>query len=95
MRELEQRFGKMFTALARGDDLPPTQRLRCEGLMEAAVLQGEADSDAIDGLMNAQYQQAFGHGLSSAFGENWRAFFPFPQIPAMTQRAPVDPSTKD
>ncbi len=93
--ELEQRFSAMFADLARGDDLPPAQRLRCEGLMEAVVLQGLAPGAAVDELMDERYRQAFGRSLCADFGDNWRAFFPFPQIPAMARRAPVYPSTND
>ena len=42
MTELEKRWRGMFVALAGGGDLPPAKRLRAEGLMEAAVLAGEA-----------------------------------------------------
>ena len=33
--------------------------------------------------------------IGEAFGADWEAFFPFPQIPAMARRAPVYPSTRD
>ncbi len=95
MRELETRWREMFAALAGGDDLPPGVRLRAEGVMEAVVLGDEAGSTEVDAAMNACYQEAFGHSLEEAFGEDWRDFFPYPQIPAMARRAPVFPSTSD
>jgi len=93
--ELEQRWAAMFTALAAGDDVPPAQRLRTEGMMESALLLGHASVEALDRAMDSCYQEAFHCGLAEAFGADWRAFYPFPQIPAMGQRAPVYPSTKD
>lgn len=93
--ELEQRWTAMFSALAAGDDVPPTQRLRAEGIMEAAVLLGIASSDALSGTMDRAYQSAFGRSLGEDFGDDWQDFFPFPQIPAMAARAPVYPSTKE
>ena len=93
--ELETRWHQMFSALADGDDLPPGIRLRAEGVMEAAVLVGDAEPAEIDAAMDTCYRQAFGCSLEQEFGEGWRDFFPFPQIPAMARRAPVFPSTAD
>jgi len=95
LNELKTRWTSMFTALAAGDDLPPTLRLRAEGLMEAALLTGAASAEELDAGMDDCYRQAFGHSLAVAFGEDWRDFYPFPQIPAMGLRAPVYPSTRD
>tara|TARA_B110000977_G_scaffold39906_1_gene53650 strand:- start:996 stop:1295 length:300 start_codon:yes stop_codon:yes gene_type:complete len=93
--EIEQRWCTMFTALAAGDDVPPSQRLRAEGMMEAAVMLGIATPDVLIETMDRCYRAVFGCGLDEAFGEDWQAFFPFPQIPAMSKRAPVYPSTRD
>jgi len=93
--ELEQRWRAMFTALAAGDDVPPSQRLRAEGMMEAAALLGAATREDLVAAMDRCYREAYGHGISDDFGEDWDAFFPFPQIPAMARRAPVYPSTRD
>jgi hypothetical protein len=93
--ELEARWRAMFTALAGGDDVPPTQRLRAEGMMETAVLLGIATPDALTAAMERCYRAAFGRGIDDDFGYDWQAFFPFPQIPAMGVRAPVYPTTRD
>lgn len=93
--ELEQRWLALFAALAAGDDVPPAQRLRTEGMMEAAALQGVATPAALLRAMDRCYREAFGRAIVDDFGEDWQAFFPFPQIPAMARRAPVYPSTKD
>ena len=93
--ELEQRWKSMFSALANGDDVPPGQRLRTEGMMEAAVLLGIATPAALVASMDRCYHVAFGRGLNEEFGADWQEFFPFPQIPAMAKRAPVYPSTRD
>ena len=93
--ELESRWRAMFTALADGGDVPPTQRLRTEGMMEAAALLGIASPGALTAAMQRCYAAAFGRGIDEDFGEGWQEFFPFPQIPAMGVRAPVFPSTRD
>ena len=93
--ELNLRWGKMFAALAGGDDVPPSQRLRAEGMMEAAALLGIATADDLVRAMDRCYQSAYGCSIAEDFGEHWQDFFPFPQIPAMGTRAPVYPSTSD
>lgn len=93
--ELKQRWAAMFAALAAGDDVPPAQRLRAEGMMEAALLSHAADVEELDCAMDVHYQQAFGRTIEEDYGADWRAFYPFPQIPAMGRRAPVYPSTRD
>ncbi|MDG2046151.1 MAG: hypothetical protein P8J79_02965 [Halioglobus sp.] len=93
--EIEQRWATMFAALAAGDDVPPSQRLRAEGMMEAAVVLGIATPDELVEAMEYCYRAIVGCGLDEACGDDWQAFFPFPQIPAMSKRAPVYPSTRD
>jgi hypothetical protein len=93
--ELEQRWRAMFSALAAGDDVSPTQRLRTEGMMEAAVLMSVATPESLTGAMDRCYQSVHGRSIAEDFGEDWQVFFTFPQIPAMATRAPVYPSTKD
>ena len=93
LRELAQRWQRMFSALAAGGDVSPAQRLRTEGLMEAAVLCGAREREALDTDMDACYRQAWGRGLEADFGPDWRRFYPFPVIPAVGLRAPVHPST--
>lgn len=95
MRELSARWDRMFMALADGADVPPALRLRAEGMMEAAVLLQVASADELVQVMDACYQRAFGRSLADDFGEDWRDFYSFPQIPAMGRRAPVYPSTRD
>jgi hypothetical protein len=85
----------MFAALAQGDDVPPAQRLRTEGMMEAAALLGIATPAELIASMDICYRAANGRGLDEDFGDDWQEFFPFPQIPAMAKRAPVYPSTPD
>ncbi|MCB1704461.1 MAG: hypothetical protein KDI17_06340 [Halioglobus sp.] len=93
--ELQTRWQAMFTALVAGDDVSPAQRLRTEGLMEAAVLMSVATPAALTDAMDRCYQSAYGCSIADHFGADWQDFFPFPQIPAMAKRAPVYPSTKD
>lgn len=93
--ELNQRWTAMFTALAMGDDVSPSMRLRAEGMMESALLLGQASMEELDQAMGQCYQGAFGRSITEDFGSDWREFYPFPQIPAMGLRAPVYPSTKD
>jgi hypothetical protein len=93
--ELEARWRAMFTALAGGGDVPPSQRLRTEGVMEAAALLGIATPATLTAAMERCYRAAFGRSIDDDFGDGWQEFFPFPQIPAMGVRAPVFPSTRD
>jgi hypothetical protein len=95
LRELNARWQKIFSALVSGKDVAPGLRLRTEGLMEAAVLTGEASSQQLTQQMAASYERIFGRSLAQDFEADWQEFFPFPQIPAMAKRAPVYPSTKD
>jgi hypothetical protein len=81
--------------MVEGDDLPPADRLRTEGMMEAVVMAQAASEDEVNSAMDACYRRVHGHGLSQALGQDWRTFFPFPQIPAFARRAPVYPSTQD
>ena len=94
-RELNRRWQAIFAALAGGDDVPPTQRLRTEGIMESVVLQGQATATELQDAMDACYRAAFGRGIADDCGDDWQEFFPFPQIPAMGRRAPVYPSTSE
>jgi hypothetical protein len=93
--ELERRWRRMFEMLAQGGDVPPSQRLRAEGMMEAAALLGIASEEALVSAMDACYRGAWGCSLVDDFGSEWREFYPFPQIPAVGRRAPVWPSTSD
>lgn len=93
--ELEQRWRALFAALEAGDDASPTQRLRTEGMMEAAVLVTTATPETLTGAMDRCYRSVYGRSIAEDFGGDWQEFFPFPQIPAMAKRAPVYPSTKD
>jgi hypothetical protein len=93
--ELEQRWRAMFVALAGGEDVPPAQRLRAEGMMEAADLLGIATREALLASMGGCYREVNGRSIEEEFGADWQDLFPFPQIPAMAKRAPVFPSTTD
>ncbi|MEH6587277.1 MAG: hypothetical protein V7720_12010 [Halioglobus sp.] len=95
LQELHSRWQGMFAALARGEDLPPGRRLRAEGLAEAAVLTGAASEESLDQDMDRYFREAFGISLGECLEEDWRDFFPFPEIPAVARRAPVYPSTAD
>jgi hypothetical protein len=93
--ELNQRWATMFKSLAAGDDVPPSMRLRTEGMMESALLLEHASMEEMDQAMGQCYREAFQRTITEDFGTDWREFYPFPQIPAMGLRAPVYPSTKD
>ena len=95
LTEVISRWQQMFAALVAGDDLPPGQRLRTEGLMEAVILLGELTPDKLQQQMDKAYREAFGRSLSEEYGGQWQDFYLFPQIPAMARRAPVYPSTTE
>lgn len=95
LAEIQQRWRSMFSALAAGNDLPPAQRLRTEGLMEAVVLNGELTAPLVLADMDTAYREIYGRTLADDFGLDWQDFYPFPQIPALAKRAPVYPSTPE
>ncbi len=95
MDEVTQRWEQLFRQLAAGDDAPPAQRLRLEGLMEALVITGECEATEVQAAMNRCHVAAFGHDLSQAIGDDWPDLHPFPQIPVFMRRAPVYPSTSE
>ena len=92
--EIEARLVGALERLAAGDDLPPALRLRLEGLCEAAVLVGAADTSHIDALLEAKTSDLRGVDLRELLGEDWRAMHPFPELPLFMDRAPVSPSGK-
>jgi hypothetical protein len=89
--ELEARWRQIFSALEGGGEVPPAQRLRAEGFMEALELLGIASAQALQDAMEASYREC----RSAPLPTGWRELFPFPQVPGFGQRAPVFPSTKD
>jgi len=95
LAELERRWLRLFQQLQDGLDVPPSQRLRTEGLMEAAVLLDPGSEERLQQAMDVAYRQVNQRGLAQDFGADWSSFFTFPQIPAMAQRAPVYPSTTE
>lgn len=95
LAELERRWLRLFQHLQRGLDAPPAQRLRIEGLMEAAALLEPGCEERLQQAMAVVYRQVNERALEQDFGEDWADFYPFPQIPALAQRAPVYPSTAD
>ena len=93
--EIEARWHRIFATLKAGGDVAPGLRLRTEGLMEAAILTEETTPETLTSAMEACYIEVYGCSIAQCFEDNWREFFPFPQIPAMGNRAPVYPSTSD
>jgi hypothetical protein len=93
--ELERRWQRLFRQLRDGLDVAPAQRLRTEGLMEAAALLDPGSEERLQAAMDSAYRQVFGRDLAADFGDDWSQFYPFPQIPATGVRAPVYPSTAD
>ena len=93
MAELERRWRHIFNTLHGGGEIPPSLRLRTEGMMEACCLLGVATEQTLSAAMAECYLSAFGESLAQRWGEDWTSLFPFPQLPAFGQRAPVYPST--
>jgi hypothetical protein len=91
LAELEERWRRMFSTLHAGGEVPPTLRLRTEGLMEALVLLELASIDELQAALARCYAESYG----SPPRDDWRELFPFPQIPGFGQRAPVYPSTRE
>ncbi|MFT7289396.1 MAG: hypothetical protein ACI87W_003526 [Halieaceae bacterium] len=93
--EIQNRWRALFERLAAGDDAPPAQRLRLEGLMEAAVLTGAADVAELRAAMARVHLEVFAETFAARLGEDWEQAHPFPQIPAFAQCAPVSPAGAD
>ena len=79
LEHITARLDSLFAQLAEGLDAPPAQRLRLEGLLEAAVLLGGASEDELTALLSSRYQAAFSRTPQDDFGAQWRQLFPFPQ----------------
>jgi hypothetical protein len=91
LKELQRRWTQMFSSLRRGDDVPPSLRLRTEGMMELSVMLSLASEEELRDALEHCYRDCYGDALDG----DWRELFPFPQIPGFGQRAPVYPSTRD
>lgn len=91
--ELELRWRRMLERVAAGDDIPPSLRLRAEGLMEALVLAGASTEAELQAAMSAAHARETGNRLEAQLSEDWQRAHPFPQIPFFQQRAPVYPGT--
>ena len=89
--ELERRWQQIFDTLNAGGEVPPAQRLRAEGFMEALVHLGLASEATLQEALERCYAESYGHSLP----RDWREIFPFPQVPGFGRRAPVYPSTRD
>lgn len=93
--EVAVRWQAMLAAVAAGEDIPPGQRWRTEGMMEALALLGERSEDDLQLAMADAYREALGRSLEEDVGGNWRRDFPFPEIPFFMQRAPVHRGATD
>ena len=91
LEELQRRWRDIFSSLAGGQDVPPSQRLRAEGMMETLVLLELATEAELGEALADCYLECFGTPLE----DDWQEWFPFPQVPGFGRRAPVYPSTPD
>ena len=89
LEHLRQRWTAIFTCLQQGGEVPPSQRLRAEGMMQLLVELELASASQLQAAMAQCYQQCYGLALPA----DWVDLFPFPQIPGFGVRAPVYPST--
>lgn len=92
---LLSRFEDIFKRLEAGEDVPPSLRLRTEGLLEALVLIEEATVDELDKILEDLHKVHRGASLTEELGADWRHLHPFPELPLWMDRAPVFPSTSD
>lgn len=93
IREIRARLAGALRRLDAGDDLPPSMRLRLEGLCEAAVLTGAATERDIDAMLDTLTKELLGFRLVDELGGDWRCAHPFPELPLFARRAPVSPTT--
>ena len=92
---IADRLRALCLRVAAGDDVPPAQLLRLEGLREAAVMTGCADAPALQEQMDACFREVLGEALSERLGGDWQERHPFPEVPLFMGRAPVSPGTGD
>ncbi|MEM1404238.1 MAG: hypothetical protein AAGG55_12965 [Pseudomonadota bacterium] len=93
--EISHRLTMALEGLAAGDDFPPGQRNRLEGMLEAAVLERLATPASLDETLEALFLRIRGVSIAETLGEDWREFHPFPELPLYMNRAPVVPTTND
>jgi len=91
METLEQCWTSIFSSLAQGGEVAPSQRLRAEGMMHLLVVMEAATEQQLQIALAACYQECFDEPLPV----DWPELFPFPQIPGFGVRAPVYPSTAE
>ena len=89
LAEVRARLRAMLEAVADGEDIPPGQRLRSEGMLEALVLLGDCRIEELQQAMADAHVEVLGRSLEDDLGSDWRQNFPFPQIPFFMRRAPV------
>lgn len=92
---IDERCRALLRRLADGDDLPPAQQFRLEGLLEAAALCGALDADAWLLQLDALHREIVGCAIAERAGDDWQHLHPFPELPLYMARAPVSPSTSD
>ena len=95
LEEIDGRLRALVARLDGGDDAPPAQRLRLEGLLEAAVISGIAQREALQARVADAFTAVTGRSLDDTLGEDWRDLHPFPQLPLYMRRAPVVPGGGD
>jgi hypothetical protein len=91
METLEQCWRDIFSRLAQGGEVAPSQRLRAEGMMQLLTVMEVATEQQLHTALAACYLECFGEPLAAS----WTELFPFPQIPGFGLRAPVYPSTAE
>jgi hypothetical protein len=91
LQYLRRSWREIFTTLHEGGEVPPSQRLRAEGMMQLLVVLEMAAAAELQTALAVCYQQCYGQELP----QDWIDLFPFPQIPGFGLRAPVYPSTSD
>ena len=89
LEEIDRRCGQLCRRIADGEDAPPGQLLRLEGLREAALLAGLASAAELQDRLEAIYLRECGEAIAVRCGEGWRDTYPFPEIPLFMARAPV------
>lgn len=92
--EITERLDTLIVRLHSGQDCPPADQLRLEGLMQAAVVLNIADEATLQALFEERYQDLTEQCVKAGFGETWTDFFRFPSLPLFARPAPVQPTTK-
>ena len=94
LKQVDRRARSAFGSLADGHDLPPGERLRLEGFIQAGLVMGWVGLDQVLEILSLAYRDCFGTDMPEPFPPYDPATCILP-LPGFMARAPVVPTTSD